>query len=327
MSFRGKRALIAGGAGFIGSNLVRKLLSLGADVSVIDNFDIFTGANDFNLESVKDSIALYRSDIIDTDFMCRMVQNKDYIFNLAGRSSHARSMAEPFLDLLANTQSTLSLLEACSKCNRSARVVFASTRQIYGRPHYLPVDEFHPLCPVDVNGIHKLAAEQYHDVYMKSYGINYAILRLTNTYGPYMRVKDAEQNFLGVWLRKLLEGETLEVWGGEQLRDFTYVEDCVDAFLLLAQDATIGKIYNLSGSTPITLRDLAELLLRMGKREREGGLSIREFPQERKKIDIGSFFSDDTAIRTDLGWSPNVSLTDGLAMTLKFYEENITRYV
>ena len=327
MDFRGKRALVAGGAGFIGSHLVKRLLSLGVEVSVIDNFDFFTGANDFNLDKLKNFIELYRSDIVDMDLMCEIVQGKDYIFNLAGRSGHARSMSEPFADLLANTKATLSLLEACSKCNRSARVIFASTRQIYGCPHYLPVDEAHPLLPVDVNGIHKLAAEQYHNVYMKSYGINYVILRLTNTYGPCMRIKDAEQNFLGVWLRKILEGKPLEVWGGEQLRDFTYVEDCVDAFLLATDDAAMGKTYNLSGPGPISLRDLAQQLANMGNRDGKGSLSVQGFPEERKKIDIGSVFSDDSAIRMELGWLPKVSLTDGLAMTLSFYEENMRHYV
>jgi nucleoside-diphosphate-sugar epimerase len=254
-----------------------------------------------------------------------LLRDQDFLFNLAGQTSHMDSMTDPQTDLEINCRAQLSLLEVCRAVNTRLRLVYASTRQIYGRPDRLPVDETHPLRPVDVNGINKLAGEFYHLLYSDVYGIPATVLRLTNTYGPRMRIRDARQTFVGVWIRRLLEGQSFEVWGGDQLRDFTYVEDCVDALLLAAlHPETPGKCLNLGGCQPVSLLQLAQLLV-----ECNGGgtFEVREFPTDRKKIDIGDFYSDDTAFRRLTGWNPATSLAGGLDATLAYFRKHLHQYV
>jgi dTDP-glucose 4,6-dehydratase/UDP-glucose 4-epimerase len=234
-------------------------------------------------------------------------------------------MTDPQTDLDINATAQLSILEACRKANPRVRLVFASTRQLYGRPDYLPVDEKHPIRPVDVNGINKLAGEGYHLLYSSVYGIRASVLRLTNTYGPGMRVKDARQTFLGIWVRQLLEGQPLKVFGdGEQLRDFNYVDDCVNALLLAAtEDAAIGKVYNLGSAEVVSLRQLASMMIGLV----DGGrFEIVAFPPERKAIDIGDYYSDYTLIESELGWAPRVTLAAGLARTIDYYRQHAAHY-
>jgi UDP-glucose 4-epimerase len=207
-------------------------------------------------------VAVNISDVRDTHSMRYLVQGKDYLFNLAGQTSHLDSMQDPFTDLEINCHAQLSILETCRRYNPAIKVVFASTRQIYGKPDSLPVNEKHLLRPVDVNGINKMAGEWYHILYNNVYGISSCALRLTNTFGPCMRVKDARQTFLGTWVRLVVEGKPFEVWDGHQLRDFTYADDAVEAFLLAAaRDEANGQVFNLGGDCVISLKDLAELLV------------------------------------------------------------------
>lgn len=224
-------------------------------------------------------------------------------------------------------------MEVCRELAPKVRIVFASTRQIYGRPNSLPVNETHPLQPVDVNGINKLAGEHYHLLYSHVYGIRSTVLRLTNTYGPRMRVKDARQTFLGVWIRNLLLRKPFEVWGGEQLRDYTYVDDCVRALQLAANsDAAIGQIYNLGGcGEPVSLLETAETLV-AAARDLDLPLAaepfvLRDYPAERKKIDIGDYYADDRKIRQQLGWQPQVGLREGLRRTLAYYAAELEHYM
>jgi nucleoside-diphosphate-sugar epimerase len=281
-SFDGTKVLITGGLGFIGSNLARRLVELGARVTLVDSLvpeygNLLTGG-------FKTGPGQYFCAMIQSKFL---VQGQDYLFNLAGQTSHMDSMLDPFTDLEINSRAQLAILEACRHANPGIRVVFASTRQIYGRPHYLPVDEKHPLHPVDVNGINKMSGEGYHILYHDAYGIRTTALRLTNTYGPRMRVKDARQTFLGIWIRLIIEAKPFEVWGGEQLRDFTYVDDAVEAMLLAAtRPEAIGRIYNLGGEGVISLKELAALLVRTNG---TGEFLVRSFPEE-QKIDIGDFY-------------------------------------
>jgi UDP-glucose 4-epimerase len=226
--------LVTGGLGFIGSNLARRLVQLGAEVLLIDSLVPEYGGNLFNIAGIEDRVTVNISDVRDEHSLRYLVRDRDYLFNLAGQTSHLDSMQDPFTDLEINCRAQLSILEVCRRHNPSVKVVFASTRQIYGRPDYLPVDEQHLLRPVDVNGINKMAGEWYHILYNNVHGVRAAALRLTNTIGPHMRVKDARQTFVGVWIRNLLEDRDIEVWGGDQLRDFTYVDDAVDALLLAA---------------------------------------------------------------------------------------------
>src|SRR5690349_7046956 len=228
-AFQGKRILITGGLGFIGSNLARRLVEQGADVLLLDSLVPEYGGNPFNLAGVEDKVRINISDVRDAFSVSYLVQDRDYMFNLAGQTSHVDSMDDPYTDLEINCRAQLSILEACRKYNPAIKVVFASTRQIYGKPESLPVNEDHLLRPVDVNGINKMAGEWYHTLYNNVFGITTCALRLTNSYGPRMRVKDARQTFLGTWIRLLMEGKPFEVWGGQQLRDFTYVDDVVDA--------------------------------------------------------------------------------------------------
>ena len=324
-SFDGKNVLVTGGAGFIGAHLARRLSDLGGNVHIVDSFNPLQGANIANLKGLEEKVKLYEMGVDDfCEKKTDILRRQDYIFNLAGQSSHMDSMSHPFFDLDSNISAQLSLLEACRHENRRVRIVFASTRQLYGVPLYVPVDERHPVAPVDINGIHKFAAEQYHRLYCRLYGIESTILRLTNTYGPGMRIKDARQNFLGIWIRLLLEEKPLEIWGGEQMRDFTYVDDCVDAFMAVAlSKESVGKIYNLGGAT-LNLKELAALMLSIVGC---GSLIVKDFPEERKGIDIGSFFSSDDFIRLSLGWQPRVSLQEGLEKTLSYFEENYDYYV
>ena len=323
--FKGKSALITGGLGFIGSNLARRLVACGAKVLLVDSLVPEYGGNLFNIADIADRVKVNISDVRDRFSLKVLVQGQDFIFNLAGQTSHLDSMEDPETDLAINCAAQLSILETCRKHCPDVKLVFASTRQIYGKPNYLPVDEEHPLNPVDVNGINKMAAEFYHTLYSNVHGLRACVLRLTNTIGPRMRVRDARQTFVGVWIRQLLEGRPIEVWEGAQLRDFTYVEDVVDAMLAAAaSDAGDGKVFNLGGDPPISLRDLAAMMIELNG---AGEFSVRTFPAERKKIDIGDYYSDFTRIRTTLGWEPRTPLRDALAHTLEFYRANIQNYL
>lgn len=323
--FCGKRTLITGGVGFIGSNLARCLVELGADVTLVDSLIPEYGGNLFNLTGVRDRVYLNISDVRDEHSMKYLVQGQDFLFNLAGQTSHLDSMQDPFPDLDINAKAQLSILEACRRHSPSLKVVFAGTRQIYGKPDYLPVDENHPIRPVDVNGINKTAGEWYHLLYNNVYDVCACALRLTNTYGPRMRVRDARQTFLGIWIRRLVQGEPFEVWGGEQLRDFTYVDDAVDAFLLSALDRQAdGRTFNVGGAPPVSLKELADLLVEVNG---GGSYELREFPNDRKRIDIGDYYTNDQAIRSTLGWEPKVDLREGLTRTLAFYREYINEYL
>lgn len=323
--FENKDVLVTGGMGFIGSNLARCLVDRGAGVTLVDSLVPEYGGNLFNISGVEDRVHVNISDVRDEHSMRYLVQGKDYLFNLAGQTSHMDSMRDPFTDLEINAKAQLSILEACRKHNPGIKIVFASTRQIYGKPEYLPVDEGHPQRPTDVNGINKMAGEWYHLLYSRVYGIRSCVLRLTNTYGPRMRIKDARQTFLGIWIRHVVEGSRFEVWGGDQLRDFTYVEDVCAALLLAALGAEAnGRVFNLGGSQPVSLKELADLL---GLVSGSGEYNVCGFPDDRKRIDIGDYYADAGAIRSALGWEPRVSLREGLSRTLDFYRENLAYYV
>jgi len=324
-AYRGKRVLITGGLGFIGSNLARRLVSLGAEVSIVDSLVPEYGGNRRNLGDVRSKVRVHIADVRDWPKLPRLVSGQDYLFNLAGQTSHMDSMTDPQTDLDINCRAQLAILEACRLHNPGIRIVFASTRQLYGRPDYLPVDEQHPVRPVDVNGINKLAGETFHLLYSRVHGIRATALRLTNTIGPRMRIKDARQTFVGVWIRRTLEGQPLEVWGGEQLRDFTYVDDAVEAFLLAAvHPKAEGKVYNLGGPPPIALEALAELLVTVNG---GGAFVVRPFPAERKKIDIGDYYADDRLIRRELGWRPRADVRTALAKTLAYFRRELRYYV
>lgn len=324
-TFKAAKILITGGFGLIGSAVARRLVAAGAEVRILDNLDPDSGASRANLEGLEDRIEAVIGDIRDPDLVRRALSDRDVLFNLAAQTSHLGSMQAPLADLDVNARAQLALLEAVRVLNPRLRIVFASTRQIYGKPDYLPVDERHPLRPVDVNGIDKLAGEAFHLLYHRVHGLRTTALRLTNTYGPGMRIRDARQTFVGVWLRAVLEDRPFELWGGEQQRDFTYVEDAADAFLLAAATpATEGGVYNIGGDGTVTLKDLAETLVAAHGR---GSFVLKEFPPERKAIDIGDYWADDATFRRMTGWRPQVGIRPGLEKSLDFFRTRLAKYV
>ena len=323
--FRKRAVLITGGLGFIGSTLARRLLELEARVTLVDSLIPEYGGNLFNIADIRDRLEVNISDVRDPYSMRHLVRGKDVLFNLAGQTSHLDSMRDPKPDLEINCNAQLSILETCRHENPGIRIVFAGTRQIYGRPDYLPVDEKHPIRPVDVNGINKTAGEWYHLLYQATYGIPCCVLRLTNTYGPRMRVRDARQTFLGIWLRRLIEGQPIQVFGdGAQRRDFNFVDDVVTALLCAAaNDKASGQVYNLGGGEVLALKELAALLVEVNG---GGRFELVPFADDLKKIDVGDYYGDFRKIKAELGWQPQVPLREGLRRSLEFYRANRAQY-
>jgi UDP-glucose 4-epimerase len=323
--YRGRRVLVTGGLGFIGSNLCRALADLGAGVIAVDSLLPGYGGNLFNLEGYEDKVRINIADVRGHG-MEYLVKGQDVLFNLAGQVSHLDSMADPMTDLEINCRSQLSILEAVRRGNPGLKIVFAGTRQVYGRPQYLPVDEKHLLSPTDVNGINKISGEMYHLVYHSVYGIRASSLRLTNTYGERQLIRHNRQGFIGWFVRQAVLGEEIQVFGdGRQKRDFNHVDDVVDAFLRAgAMEAADGRVFNLGAVPPVSLIDLARTLC-----ELSGGSSFRlvPFPEERKRIDIGDFYADTRLIRGTLGWEPKVALREGLERTLRFYRQHKEHYL
>jgi UDP-glucose 4-epimerase len=321
-----KKILITGGLGFIGSNLTRRLVEHENMITVVDSLIPEYGGNLRNLHDIQDKIKISLSDVRDAPRINDLIKGHEYLFNLAGQTSHLDSMHDPITDLDINAKAQLSILEACRKYNPNIRIVFASTRQIYGKPKYLPVDEKHPTHPVDVNGINKIAGEQYHILYQEVYGIASSVLRLTNTYGPRMRIKDARQTFLGIWLRNLLEGKSIQVFGdGKQRRDYNYVEDVLDALLIAATaENAIGKVYNLGAPDPLSLEDTAKI---MCHGIAGSDYQMIPFPEDRKAIDVGDFICDYTAFRNQFGWEPKVNFEEGIQRSLEYFQNEIEYYI
>ena len=323
--FAGSDVLVTGGLGFIGSGLARRLVELGAKVTLVDSLIPEYGGNLFNIHDIRDRVTVDLTDVRDAAAMSSLIKKRQFLFNLAGQTSHLDSMTDPMTDLNINAAAQLHILEACRLHNRDLKIVFASTRQVYGRPKYLPVDEKHPINPIDVNGINKLAGEWYHLLYNDVYQIRACALRLTNTYGPGMRVKDARQTFLGIWIRRLIEGKPIQIFGdGKQRRDFNFVSDVVEALLRgAASRESDGQVFNLGHREQISLQELASLLVEING---SGNYELVPFPDDRKAIDIGDYYADFRKIEKALGWSAHVMLENGLKQTLAFYRANQGHY-
>lgn len=324
--FHDKRVLVTGGLGFIGSNLAIRLVGLGAKVTIIDAMIPGHGGNAFNIKGIKGKVRVNLSDIRKEKTIGRLAGDAELIFNLAGQISHIDSMENPCADLELNTEAHLSLLGSCKKHNPGVKIIFASTRQVYGRPTYLPVDENHPVNPVDINGINKLAAEQYHILYNRVYGIKTVCLRITNTYGPRMLIKHNRQGFVGWFLRRTIEGKELEVFGdGSQLRDLNYIDDVVDALLISGcEDSLSGRIFNLGNSPPISLEEIAKLLIKING---SGHYRLRPFPEQKKKIDIGDYYASYARFKDATGWQPRVSYEEGFIRAIDYYKKNRWHYI
>jgi UDP-glucose 4-epimerase len=324
--YAGRRVMITGGLGFIGSNLARSLVRAGADVLLVDSLVADAGANFFNIDGIADRVRVNVADVRQESTMNHLVRDRDVIFNLAGQVSHIDSMRDPYTDLDINCRSQLSLLEACRKFNPATKVVFAGTRQVYGRPDSLPVSEDHLVRPTDVNGINKAAGENYHILYNDVFGVRACSLRLTNVYGPRQLIRHNRQGFIGWFIRLALEDREIQIFGdGSQVRDFVYVDDAADAFMRAgASDACNGRVLNVGGAEPITHRDLTALLVEVAG---TGRARLVPWPEEKRAIDIGSFYADSSRIRAVLGWAPTVMLRDGLARTVQYYRAHFSQYV
>jgi UDP-glucose 4-epimerase len=324
--YRGRRVMVTGGLGFIGSNLARRLVDLGADVLLVDSLIPEYGGNLFNIRGVEDRVRVNVADVRQASTMNYLVQDRDVIFNLAGQVSHIDSMRDPHTDLEINCRSQLTILEACRRHNPGTKVVYASTRQIYGRADHLPVTERHLVRPTDVNGINKAAGEYYHIVYNNVFGVRATSLRLTNVYGPRQLIKHNRQGFIAWFIRLVLEDQEIQVYGdGSQVRDFVYVDDAVDAFLRAgASDAVNGEAFNVGGDEHIAHRDLVTLLVELSG---SGRYRFVEWPPEKKAIDIGSFYADSSRFKSRTGWLPQVTLREGFGKTLDYYRQHLARYL
>jgi UDP-glucose 4-epimerase len=324
--YRGRPVMITGGLGFIGSNLARQLVDLGAEVLIVDSLIPDYGGNLFNLDGIADRVRVNVADVRQPSTMNYLVRGRDVIFNLAGQVSHIDSIRDPYADLEINCRSQLTILEACRYNNPSGKVVFAGTRQVYGRADSLPVSETHLVRPTDVNGINKAAGEYYHLVYNNVFGVRACSLRLTNVYGPRQLIRHNRQGFIGWFIRLAIEGGTIQIYGdGSQQRDFVYVDDAADAFLRAGcDDACNGEVFNIGGDDPIRHRDLSAMLVEIAG---SGRIAYVPWPPEKKAIDIGDFYADSTKFRRLTGWAPTVALRDGLRETVAFYRTHFDRYV
>jgi len=324
--YRGRRVLITGGLGFIGSNLARALVEAGAEVLLVDSLIPDYGGNLFNVQPFVDRLRINIADVRQQSTMNHLVRGQDVIFNLAGQVSHIDSMRDPKTDLDINCRSQLFLLEACRQHNPGVKVVYAGTRQVYGRPERLPVDERHLVRPVDVNGVNKAAGEYYHLLYNDAFGVRACSLRLSNVYGPRQLVKHDRQGFIGWFIRLAVEDQEIQIFGdGAQRRDFVFVDDAAEAFMLAgATDTCNGRAFNVGGLEPISHRDLVQLLIEVAG---SGRCRHVEWPAEKKAIDIGSFYSDSTLFRSTTGWNPRVDLREGLTRTVDYYRTFLTHYI
>lgn len=319
-----KKVLVLGGLGFIGSSLAIRLVSLGADVTLVDAMLPQYGGNLANIEPIKDKCSVNFSDIRDISSLSNLVQGVDIIFSMAGQTSHVESMSDPMTDLDINCRSQLSLLECCRKFNPGVKILYASTRQVYGRPQYLPVDEKHPTAPVDINGINKMAAESYYTLYSKVHGMKCISLRLTNTYGPRQHMHGAKQGFAGIFVRQAIQGEEIQIFGdGKFLRDFNYIDDVVEACLIAAGHSCLWEhVYNLGSDDHYSILDFVKILQKYSK------FTYRcvPFPEEHQAIDIGDYYADFSRFRNETGWSPRISLEEGLKRTVEYFRPRARLY-
>jgi nucleoside-diphosphate-sugar epimerase len=323
MDWAGRRVLVTGGAGFLGANLCHALAARGAKVTALDGFLFGGGANPANLEGAV--VELVRADIREVDLR-PLCEGVDVIFNLAAQTSHMGGQKDPLADIAVNAVAQVRLIQAAREAAPEAVVVHASTRQFYGKPLRLPVDEGHPVNPPDANGVSKFAGEQYWMIEHRTMGRPVVSLRLTNCYGPRLRIRDARQTFLGIWIRCVLEARPFEVWGGNQLRDMTYVDDVTDAFLRAAETPGChGNVYNIGGPPPASLLQIAGIMQAIAGDDAK--FTTREFPADRKAIDIGSYHADDSAFRAATGWTASVSLEEGIRRSLDWYRTRLPAYL
>ena len=319
-AFKGTRALITGGMGFIGSNLAIALVELGADVTIADAMIPGYGGNLFNVEPIRDRVTVNFCDIRDVNVMNYLVRGQDFVFHLAGQMDHVLSLTDPYPDIDINIKGTTVVMEACKHHNPSARVIYTGTRGEYGSAVSLPVSETAPTHPKGVYEISNLTAEKIVEFYNDVHHIHSVLLRITNTYGPRAQMRHSRYGVVNWFVRLAIDGETIKVFGDGQIRrDFLYVEDCVQAILMSAIcDSARGEVMNVGVDQPTNFVQLAETLIAVAG---SGAWEFAPFSAERKAQEPGDFYSDITKIRRILGWEPVTSLPDGLAKTVRYYRQ------
>lgn len=323
--YRGRRVLITGGLGFLGSNLCLSLVEQGAHVTVTDALLPGYGGNLHNIEPVRSAVNLQFADVRDRHAMNQVVQGQDVIFHIAAQTSHVDSMVDPYLDVDINLNGTLNLLEAIRHHAPHARFVYAGTRAQYGKMRSSQVVEEDLPNPTDIYGVNKLAGEYYAMLYSRIYGFPAASLRMTNAYGPRHQMRSAKYGILNWFVRLALEDRVIPIYGdGAQLRDYLYVGDAVGAFLAAgAGNHAAQSIYNVGGNPPVRFVDMARRVVELAG---SGRIEFQEWPQDRKAIESGDFATDVSRIRRELGWSPTVPFDEGLRSTIEFYRANKSAY-
>ena len=312
----GKKVAVLGGLGFIGNALVSRL-SMESEPDVIRVMDREASGVEFG-EAKR--VEMHRADVCDRVKVENAVRGCSVVFNLVGQGGHLESMLAPHQDLESNISAQLTILEACKTAAPGAHLIFASTRQVYGTSRSLPVSEDQPANPIDINGIHKLTAERYHLLYSRLGAVQSTVLRLTNTYGPGMRTNGPNSTFLGAWIRNLMKGNPIPIFGeGLGIRDLTHIDDVVEAFMYAAthRTHTVDEIFNVGSDSPVTLLEIAQHLTSLSHARSK--IEFVPFPRLLESIDIGNYVSDSTRFRLRTGWEPKISLSDGLRSTLESF--------
>lgn len=324
-AFQGKRVLVTGGLGFIGSNLSVRLVELGAKVTIVDNMMPRLGGNLFNVKEIMDHIQINFSDVRDEHSMDYLVKDQDFIFHLAGQVNHVDSIRNPIQDLDINCRGTLVLLESCRKYNREVKVNFSGTRGEYGASVKLPVAEDHPTNPKGIYAVTNLSAEKMVLVYDDVHKISGTCLRITNTYGPRHQMAHDEYGVLNWFIRKAIDNELIPVFGdGHILRDFLYVDDLVECFLQVAIcPSAYGEVFNVGTGIPISFIDLAKKIVEVAG---SGKVAFTEFTKERKEVEPGDYYTDISKVRKVVGWTPKTDLNEGLKKTIEFYRKYKKEY-
>jgi len=322
--FKGKKVVITGGLGFIGSNLAQTLVPLGAKVVIVDALLPPYGGNKFNLEGIADRIELVDGDIRDADLMEKVIEGADFIFHLAGQVSYLDSKNRPYDDLDFNGRGNLTILEAVKNNAPGARIIFASSRLVYGKILTLPVREDHPTNPLSLYGIHKLLGEKYYNYYAHTFGVHGLSVRIPNPYGPRQQMKHAKYSIVGWFLRQALEGKTIQVYGdGLQERDYLYIDDIVSAFLKLAEHGEAGEVYNIGTHERVRFGEMVDAVI---KAVGSGDKKFVPWPKESEQNETGNYSADTTKLSELTGWKPEVSLRDGLKDMVEYYREHGDKY-
>jgi nucleoside-diphosphate-sugar epimerase len=317
--------LITGGAGMIGSTIAHQAVAQGARVSILDAMLPLYGGNLFNLQGILPQVRFIQGDIRDLDLMRRVVPGYDFIFSLAGQVSYVDSNTDPLMDLEINCKGHLQVLEACRLENPRARLLFASSRFVYGRIEYNPVDEGHPFNCLSIYGIHKLAGEKYYRFYQEAYGVPTVSVRIANPYGPRQQMKHSKYGIVNWFIRLALDGQPLTVFGdGLQRRDYIFNEDlAAGCIALMLSPGTEGQVYNLGTGTGVPFIEMAQLVAAAVP-----GAELRqvEWPQDRYFVETGDYLSDISRITAVSGWQPRTSIEAGIERTVAYYRAHRQQY-